>query len=68
MPIDRSDTEMARIARDNGYPVEQCEQLLQSIADALWGEGADTEWSADTTTAIADAIKTERPDLFIART
>jgi hypothetical protein len=43
------------------------EQLLQSIADALWGAGADTEWNSDTIQAIADAILTERPDLPAAR-
>jgi hypothetical protein len=44
------------------------EQLLQAIADALWGDGADTPWSPDTLDAIADAIRTERPDLFTSRT
>ena len=45
----------------------QSEQLLQSIAEALWGDGADTPWSADTLQAIADAIDTERPDLRVGR-
>lgn len=43
------------------------ESLLNSIADALWGDGADTEWSADTVQAIADAILLQRPDLYEAR-
>lgn len=62
-----SDSEIARIGKEKGIPVERCEQLLQSIADALWGEGADTEWSADTVNAIADAIYNQRPDLPAAR-
>lgn len=44
------------------------EQLLQSIADALWGEDADKEWSPDTLDAIAEAIIVQRPDLYQART
>jgi len=43
------------------------EDLLQSIADALWGDGDDTTWCADTLDAIADAIDTIRPDLKAAR-
>lgn len=39
------------------------EQLLNAIADALWGDGADTPWSSDTIQAIAEAIELERPDL-----
>jgi len=62
-----SDSEIARIGRENGVAVGQSEQLLQAIADALWGEGADTEWNSDTLQAIADAINTERPDLPAAR-
>ena len=42
------------------------EQLLRAIADALWGDDADTEWNSDTIQAIADAIQTERPDLYPA--
>ena len=64
---DFSDSEIARIGKDNGVSVYQSEQLLQSIADALWGEGADSEWSADTTQAIADTIHALRPDLPAAR-
>ena len=63
-----SDTEIGRIGRENGVAVERSEQLLQAIADALWGEGADTEWDSETTSAIAEAIRTERPDLFTYRT
>lgn len=62
-----SDSEIARIGAENGFSVERSEQLLQAIADALWGNGADTEWSADTTAAIADAIQAERPDLIASR-
>jgi hypothetical protein len=43
------------------------EGLLNSIADALWGDDADESWSADTLDAIADAIRTVRPDLVKAR-
>ena len=42
---------------------DQAEDLLNSIADALWGEDADQEWGADTLDAIADAILIQRPDL-----
>lgn len=63
-----SDSEIGRIGRENGIPVSQSEQLLHSIADALWGDGADTEWCPDTIQAIADAIQVERPDLFTFRT
>jgi hypothetical protein len=62
-----SDSEIARIGKENGVNVYQSEQLLQSIADALWGEGADTEWNSDTIQAIADAIHSQRPDLAAAR-
>lgn len=64
---DFSDSEIARIGKENGVSVFKSEQLLQAIADALWGDGADTEWSADTIQAIADAIQSERPDLPAAR-
>lgn len=62
-----SNTEISCIGRENGIKVETTEQLLQAIADALWGEGADTTWCADTTQAIADAIHQQRPDLVAAR-
>lgn len=62
-----SDSEISRIGKENGIKVERTEQLLQGIADALWGEGADTEWCSDTTQAIADAIQLQRPDLIAAR-
>jgi hypothetical protein len=58
-----SDSEIARIGKEHGVSVTKSEQLLQSIAHALWGAGADSEWSADTTQAIADAIHALRPDL-----
>jgi hypothetical protein len=41
----------------------RADDLLRSIADALWGDGADTPWSADTLDSIADAIRLQRPDL-----
>ena len=50
-----------------GVSATGSEQLLQAIADSLWGDGADTEWNADTIQAIAEAIKVERPDLIAAR-
>lgn len=62
-----SDSEIGRIGRENGIPVSKSEQLLQSIADALWGAGADTEWCSDTIQAIAEAIQVERPDLVASR-
>ena len=58
-----ADSEIARIGKEHGVSVTKSEQLLQSIAHALWGAGADSEWSADTTQAIADAIHALRPDL-----
>lgn len=62
-----SDSEIARIGKENGVAVGQSEQLLQAIADALWGDGADTEWDSETLQAIAEAIQAERPDLPAAR-
>jgi hypothetical protein len=62
-----SDSEIARIGKENGVSIAKSEQLLQSIADALWGAGADTEWNSDTIQAIADAIHSQRPDLPAAR-
>lgn len=47
--------------------IERSEQLLQAIADALWGEGADTPWTPDTLEAIAEAIELQRPDLKASR-
>ncbi len=58
-----SDSEIARIGKEHGVSVIKSERLLQFIANALWGGGADTEWNSDTTQAIADAIHAERPDL-----
>ena len=62
-----SDADLLRFAELNGVLVSKSEQLLQAIADALWGEGADTPWNPDTVQAIADAIKVERPDLVASR-
>ena len=57
----------AILTTTNDFDAARNEDLLQSIADALWGEGADTEWGSDTINAIADALLTVRPDLHDAR-
>lgn len=62
-----SDSEIARIGRENGFSIDTSEQLLQAVADVLWGEGADTEWNSDTLQAIADALQVRRPDLLASR-
>jgi hypothetical protein len=49
------------------YDNERSEKLLQSIADALWGEGADEAGSGETLDAIIDAISLYRDDLIKAR-
>lgn len=64
---DFSDAELARIGKEHGVSVTKSEQLLQSIAAALWRDGDDTEWDSDTIQAIAEAIQSERPDLFYSR-
>jgi hypothetical protein len=64
---DFSDSEIARIGKENGICVTTSERLLQAIAAALWRDGDDTEWDSDTIQAIADAIQSERPDLPAAR-
>jgi len=46
-----------------GWRPSLAEDLLGSIADALWGESPGQEWDADTLDAIADAVLTQRPDL-----
>lgn len=58
-----TDSETGEIARERGRRIALDDQLAESIADALWGDGADTEWNTDTLDAIADAIRTLRPDL-----
>jgi hypothetical protein len=63
LPEDCSDSETAAAAREHGVCVSASLSLLDSISDALWGEGADRDWGADTLNAIADAIRTLRPDL-----
>lgn len=40
------------------------ESTLRCVADALWGEDADKDWSPDTVQAIADAIMNCRPDIY----
>ena len=69
-----SDSEIIEIGREKGTPLSETmsfsaksENLLQSIADALWGEDADKEWNADTIDAIATAIMNERVDLYNER-
>lgn len=44
------------------------EMLAQCIADALWGDGCDTPWSAKTLSSISDALMTYRSDLVRDRT
>ena len=56
IPENESDPIMAR-------PFHADDSTLRGIADALWGDGADTEWNSDTLDAIADVIRTFRPDL-----
>jgi len=63
---DYSDSEVCEIANEHGTPVQTDYNLVRSIADALWGDGADTEWGPDTLNAIADAIRTVRPELIPA--
>ncbi len=58
-----TDSETSEIGRERGRRIAVDDQLVESIADALWGDGADTEWNSDTLDAIADAIRTVRPDL-----
>ena len=59
-----SDDESMRIGRERGQRIVLDDQLAESIANILWKDGADTEWSsADTLDAIADVIRTLRPDL-----
>lgn len=62
-----SNSEISRFGKESGFNIEKSEELLQSIADALWGDGADTEWSSDTIQAIAEALESQRPDLCAAR-
>jgi hypothetical protein len=52
------------VARWNDPDQSQAnDSLVLSIADALWGDDADTEWNSDTINAIADAIRNVRPEL-----
>ena len=44
--------------------MDKNDQLIRAIADALWGDDADAAWDSNTIEAIADAIQTERPDLY----
>jgi hypothetical protein len=37
--------------------------LVNEIANALWSDGPETTWSADTLDVIAEAITRLRPDL-----
>jgi hypothetical protein len=58
-----SDNETGELARERGRRITLDDQLVESIAEALWGDGADTEWNSDTLDAIANAIRALRPDL-----
>lgn len=65
-----SDSDVAELAEEVGVDLEEAikraigdSTLVQCIADALWGDGADTQWSADTLSAIAEAFREYRPDL-----
>jgi hypothetical protein len=60
---DYSDSKVCEIASEHGTPVRTDYNLVRSIADALWGDDADTEWNSDTINAIADAIRNVRPEL-----
>ena len=62
-----SDNAIAEYAHERGHPVSKSEQLLNSIADILWGEEADTPWGRETLQAVADVIRAKRPDLFASR-
>lgn len=52
---------------DDGEEANKNAQLLESIADALWGKDADKDWSMDTLDAIVDAIMNQRVDLYNSR-
>lgn len=58
-----SDSEVAEIAKVHSTPISADYNLVQCVADALWGDGADTQWGADTLEAIAEAFRQYRPDL-----
>lgn len=63
LPEDCSDSETAAAAREQGVSVSASLSLLDVIAAFLWEEELNTNWGADTLDAIADAIRTMRPDL-----
>jgi len=61
-----SDSERCDLAESSGQDLELLMDnvyLVETIANALWGDGADTEWNSDTINAIADAIRNVRPEL-----
>lgn len=58
-----SDSETGELARERGQRITPDDQLAESIANILWKDEANTEWSSDTLDAIADVIRTLRPDL-----
>lgn len=62
-----SDSEIARIGKENGVAVSKSEQLLHSIADAVWSVDCYFDSDSDKLNAIADAIRAERPDLIASR-
>lgn len=57
------DSDLIMIGKEHGTPISADYNLVQCVADALWGDGADTEWGADTLEAIAEAFRQYRPDL-----
>ena len=61
--LDGDDSGTSEYAKANGIPVLPSLYLLNSISETLWGDDADPHWGADTLEAIADAIRTLRPDL-----
>jgi hypothetical protein len=59
-----SDSEAAEIAKEHGTPISADYNLVQCVADALWGDDADTQWDAGPALGeIAEAFQQYRPDL-----
>lgn len=64
-----TDSERADLCNEVGIDLEHAIKndpdnvLVKCVADVLWGDDSDTEWSADTLDAIAEAFRKYRPDL-----